>query len=316
MASTMTETATGAPDPTQVLATSNEAQYDKHLVLPNGHVSGFYKRGTAKGLPLIVVIHGGGCNSKYMDRPGYSYVEDAATLGRGCSIMLVNRPGYGGTKGTDSLNPIEASIPHLVALIKWIWDEETKRIEAPGVVLFGHSIGGATTYTIAAEPELPFPLLGIAVSGFAIHHSIPIKAFWVEGEGQTRNKMASEKLRNVAYGPPDTYDPEAKRAAAQGGEPPVQAELIEISHAWPERFHTVAGRIRVPLWHGLAEFENLWKVGPEAFEEMRPSYRLASRVELVELPEGGHAYSFHKRGKEMHAMQFAFALSCVPATGL
>lgn len=294
-------------------APRREPSYDRHIVLANGHASGFYKRGTARGRPLIVVIHGGGCNSKYMDRPGHSYIEDAATLGRGCSVLLVNRPGYGGTRGTDTASPITASIPHLVAVIAQLWTVEAAQIEAPGVVVFGHSIGGATTYTLAAEPALPFPLLGIAVSGFAIHHSAAVKAVWAAArDGPARNAPASATLRDVAYGPSWTYDAAAKAAASAGSEPPVQAELMEISHAWPERFAAVAGRIAVPVWHGLAEFEKLWEVGEAAFAEMRPAYKRAPRVELVTLAEGGHAYSFHKRGRELHAMQFEFAMSCVP----
>lgn len=111
--------------------------------------------------PLIIALHGGTYTSAYFDLPGFSLLERAAACG--IPFIALDRPGYG---ETTPLAPSEATVANnavwLDDPIGQIWKKYGGG--ARGVVLIGHSIGGAITVSIAAR-QPSWPLLGIAVSG-------------------------------------------------------------------------------------------------------------------------------------------------------
>ena len=110
--------------------------------------------------PLIVALHGGGYSSAYFDVPGLSLLAHAAAIG--IPAVAIDRPGYGETesKPTDHSHAANAAI--LAEAIGALWDERGG--ELPGIVLIGHSIGGAIAMMIAASRPA-WPLLGVAASG-------------------------------------------------------------------------------------------------------------------------------------------------------
>lgn len=82
---------------------------------------------------------------------------------RGHDVLNIQRAGYGGNPIPTSKNPIIDSISVITDLIT-----EVYRFQAGnrgGVIIFGHSLGAATTLAIAAQSEIPFPLLGVGALG-------------------------------------------------------------------------------------------------------------------------------------------------------
>src|ERR1700753_1348132 len=115
----------------------------------------------AEGAPLVVALPGGTYSSVYFDVPGQSLLDTAETVG--VPVIAVDRPGYrGSTKAETDGSIILRNAEVLEHLIAELWDAYGSG--RPGVVLIGHSIGGAVTTAIAARPP-PRPLLGIALSG-------------------------------------------------------------------------------------------------------------------------------------------------------
>src|ERR1700753_1124549 len=110
------------------------------------------------GAPLIVALPGGTYSSIYFDVPGQSLLDTAETAG--VPVIAVDRPGYlGSTKVEADGSIILRNAEVLDHLIGELW--EAYGAGAPGVVIIGHSIGGAVTTAIAARHPAP-PPLGIA----------------------------------------------------------------------------------------------------------------------------------------------------------
>src|ERR1700742_2709170 len=110
--------------------------------------------------PLVVALPGGTYTSIYFDVPGQSLLDTAETVG--VPVIAVDRPGYrGSTKAETDGSIILRNAEVLEHLIGELWD--TYGSGAPGVVLIGHSIGGAVTTAIAApDPPPPPPPAALA----------------------------------------------------------------------------------------------------------------------------------------------------------
>ena len=128
----------------------------------------------ADGVPLVVALPGGTYTSVYFDVPGQSLLDTAESIG--VPVIAVDRPGYReSTKVEASGSIIAANAEVLDHLIGELWDSYGNG--APGVVVIGHSIGGAVTTAIAARHPA-WPLLGIAVSGCLVRVPKESGAAW------------------------------------------------------------------------------------------------------------------------------------------
>lgn len=103
---------------------------------------------TAADIPLVIAIPGGTYTSRYFDVPGYSLLDHAAVSG--IPVIAIDRPGYG---NSTPLPPPESTIAgnaeQLDDAIGQIWKRAGNG--ASGIVLIGHSIGGAVTVEIASR---------------------------------------------------------------------------------------------------------------------------------------------------------------------
>lgn len=246
--------------------------------------------------PLIVCIHGGGCNANYFDLPGFSFCDLA--VARGYSLVLINRPGHGGsspTYATDFTSIASAILAHI---------HDTISVHRPTSrwLLLGHSIGAAVATIIAGE-ICPAHLVGVALSGIG---DKPTSAAWAWQRELDAALPGAALSSDLLFGPPGSFSWRAPKALRHAAEPWQTAEVHEALDHWPSRFVSSAHGVKVPVHIRLAEAEQIWDTGQDAVERVAKLFDSAPRVDAGLLPEGGHLYEVHRRGHELMKSQLDF----------
>lgn len=256
--------------------------------------------------PLVVAIHGGSYTSAYFDVAGHSLLDDAAM--NHIPIIALDRPGYG---NTPILAEDEAGIwgqaRHLTRALGEAWDEFGAGTR--GMVLIGHSIGGAIAAAIASEPN-GLPLLGLAVSGVGLHTPTGHGPMWNALPKQPHADLPAEIKDNFMFGPEGSFDPESRTRSHQADAPAVRAELIDIVGSWNEQVLEVLGKITVPVHYRQADGDRLWIVSEDEVQGFARALSRSPRVDAALMCGTGHCMDFHAVGRALHLQQLGFALQC------
>ena len=261
------------------------------LTAGDGSVTGFLARGEA-GRPLLVCIPGGSYNARYFDVPGHSFVQ--AAIERGFSVAALNRPGY--EDSTPLSRPTFAgNADALVAAIDDLWSKA--KDGCTGVVLVGHSMGGAIAMHIASQPR-PWPLLGIAIS--AIHYDAPeaVTQAWNSMPADISIEFSPEQRVQFMYGPTETYDGSVVAAASAASSPIPVAELLEVVDGWIRDFPAIAAAVDVPVHYGLSEHEQLWISSPAGVDAFAAAFTGAPSVSARQVLGVGHNIDHHHAGSQ------------------
>jgi pimeloyl-ACP methyl ester carboxylesterase len=256
--------------------------------------------------PLIIAIHGGTYTSKYFDVPGYSVLDRAAALG--IPIIAVDRPGYG---ESSPLPAGEATIARnaqvLEEAIGQIWG--THASGARGIVLIGHSIGGAVTVAIAAHRP-SWPLLGVSISGIGLRSPPEVGEAWANLPALSMIDLPLSIKDAVMFGPAWTLEPTQPAASYVANALVPRAELIDIVMGWPEHVRALAAKVTVPVHYRQAEFEKLWIMDAENVTSFGAAFSASAAVSAQMFSSVGHCIDFHRLGAAFQLEQLAFALRC------
>ncbi|MGJ7505974.1 alpha/beta hydrolase [Variovorax sp. GT1P44] len=261
----------------------------------------------AANTPLIVAIHGGTYTSAYFDVPGASLMAQAAA--NGIPIIAPDRPGY-----VDSpiLPAAEGTIRGQAGVLTKALKEAWERYGGGtrGIVLVGHSIGGAIAATIASEPD-GLPLIGLAVSGVCMNTPPEHKPLWESLPDIPIVELPAEAKAQFMFGPEGSFDPAMpglSTAVAGAGAP--KAELVDIVSTWSHNAPTTLGRITVPVHYRQAEIDRLWICGQGEVDSFARALSKSPRVDAAMVRGTGHCMDFHHVGRALQLQQLAFALQC------
>ncbi|WP_432181620.1 alpha/beta fold hydrolase [Streptomyces sp. NBC_00063] len=271
----------------------------------DARITGVGARGR-RGMPLLVRLLGGGYNAAYFDVPGYSLVDAAQRVG--FPVAALDRPGYGGSTALQGEISFRRNAEVLDRAIAELW--RVLSFAATGVVLVGHSIGGAIALHLAAG-ERTWPLLGISVTGIHDASRVSWDAFESEPPGSS-TKYSRADIERFMYGPEGTYDPGVIDAAQAAESPAPVAELLEVAGRWPAEFPEIAARVDVAVHYGLAEHDQLWFAGDETVAAFARAFASAPSVAARCVPGCGHNIDHHYAGAAFHQEQLDFARRLAP----
>jgi pimeloyl-ACP methyl ester carboxylesterase len=269
-------------------------------------VSGLATVGRERGRPLLIALHGGGYNARYFDVPATSFLERCESAGY--PAVALDRPGYGSSTpfGYGELS-YAASAEVLSAAILDLWGQYGAG--CPGVVLVGHSMGGAIACHIASRPG-SWPLLGISMTGIA-HEPPP-------GAGAVLDHVPADQpvifppdaIAGVMYGPAWTFAPGTPEAATLAVSPMPRPELVEVYDRWIEQAPALASKITIPVQAGLAEFDHFWIPGKSTVDGFAALFTASPHVEADVLRSTGHNVEHHYLAEAWHRRVLAFTDLC------
>jgi pimeloyl-ACP methyl ester carboxylesterase len=257
------------------------------------------------GGPLIVALHGGSYSSLYFDIPGYSLMERAAAAG--CPVAALDRPGYRKSTLLTGDEVLMGNAERLDAGIAELW--RRNGADGSGVVLVGHSIGGAVSVMIAARRP-SWPLLGVAGSGFGLSLPAHGRVFEPNPTAGPYFEVPSDAKNAAMFGPPGTYADDAQTKASAANELVVIGEIMEINKWWPRHSLDSCSRVQVPVQYRLGEYDHVPPQGAEEMEKIRRAFSNAPSADVETIREAGHCIDFHKVGAAFQDGQIAFAIEC------
>lgn len=299
---------------TSMSTAANDTQFT-YIVTGSGAAQGMSITGkkrlltrspAAKDVPLIIALHGGTYNSTYFDIPGYSLLDRAAALG--IPILALDRPGYG---GSTALAPEESTILKNADVLNEVIGElwEAYGAGTSGVVLIGHSIGGAIVTQIAANHPT-WPLLGMAVSGCLLQVPPDSRDQWSALPAIPVIDLPVAMKDQVMFGPPWTYNVGMPQNSHPSNTLVPRAELIDITTAWIARVRSEAAKITVPVHSRQGEFDHLWITDAQQMSDFGAAFTASPHVDAQLVLSSGHCIDFHRPCAGFQLSQLGFALQC------
>ena len=266
-------------------------------------LTGIFSPGTSPSGPLLVALHGASYDAHYFDAPGASVHERASRAG--LPMLSITRPGYPATPESARAQPSLSDAASIVteAVAGFL---AASPHSVSGVIVLGHSVGGAVTMRIAAAAP-PWPLAGIAVSGIG---DVPARAAverFAAAPADAVLVVPPSMCRASFYGPDGTFAHDSIDSFASLNVPFPSRDVVEVNTSWPIDFPAVAAQVTVPVHLTLAEHDGLWETGHAALARMSRAFGPTVPVELHDWPGTGHNIEHHLVGPEYCASVFEFA---------
>jgi pimeloyl-ACP methyl ester carboxylesterase len=291
-----------------------EARAFTHAIAGHGAAKGMQFTGIARtpaavaaaDVPLVVALHGGTYSSRYFDVEGHSLLALADSLG--IPIVAVDRPSYGEStlvEDTDSIILKNAEV--LDELIGELW--ATHGAGTSGVVVVGHSIGGAITTALAARRP-SWPLLGIAVSGCLVQVPAESGGAWAALPDTYLVELPAEIKDFLMFGPEWTYEDPMPKASHVANTTVPKAELLDITSTWLSNLPTTAAKVDVPVHARQGAFDHLWVTDDGQMATFASMFSGSPSVDARLVGIAGHCIDFHRVSRAFQLEQLAFALAC------
>ncbi|GLI26938.1 thioesterase [Agromyces rhizosphaerae] len=257
----------------------------------------------AAGAPLVIALHGGTYTSEYFDIPGYSLLDRAAD--EGVPVIGLDRPNYVGSDPLETDDSIILANAELLGeAIGSIWEQYGDG--APGVVLLGHSIGGAVATAIAASKP-SWPLLGLATSGCLVRVPQESRGAWESLPPIPMIDLPVPMKDQVMFGPAGTFGADMPAASHPSNTLVPKVELLDITGGWIERRAEMCAAVEVPVHHRQGEFDALWVTDEGEVDQYRAGFTSAPSVDIDLQRGSGHCIDFHSPGADFQRSQLEFA---------
>lgn len=261
---------------------------------------------TDSAAPLVVCIPGSGYDARYFDAPGYSFLDRLARCGH--RAISFTRPGYPADDVSAAARPTFAQ--QAAILDDAVADTWPRFGEGcTGVVLLGHSVGGAVAVHLAARRPA-WPLLGVAVSGVGDRPAPGVAGHFARVADGTVWTAEFESVRRMFYGPPGTVEESIVPVLAGLLVAMPSGDPIEVNTSWADDLPTAAARVSVPVLHAFAEYETLWQTGEDRQAGFAALLTSAPFVETHRIAGAGHNIEHHRSAQRYAKVISRFARRC------
>jgi pimeloyl-ACP methyl ester carboxylesterase len=301
------------------MAMTTDAARFTHRVESSGPAQGMTLTGKSRpvpaeavgrSVPLVIAVHGGTYTADYFDVPGYSLLDRAEAAG--IPVVAIDRPGYAGStpvalEGDQSIILRNAEVlDHAIAELWTAYGAGTA-----GIVLIGHSIGGAVVTAIAARHAVAdWPLLGIAVSGCLLEVPAERRDAFAGLPEIPSIDLPVDLKDAVMFGPGWSYDDVMPQSSHVANASCPRAELIDINNGWIGRVRSVAAQVTVPVQSRQGRYDHLWITDEKQVSGFGSAFGASPRVDAQLVPTAGHCIDFHRAGAGFQLGQLGFALDC------
>ncbi len=261
--------------------------------------------------PLIIAIHGGTYTSNYFDLPGFSLLDVASLIG--VPILALDRPGYGTSPALEGpAASIQSQARFLTQALKQAWEKYGAHTR--GIVLVGHSIGGAIATSIAAQNDPNLPIIGLAVSGVGLRVPAHFPAMWASYPDTPTVELPHVLKDEVMFGPKGSYAEEMPDASYAAHAPAPRQELLDIVTTWIEDVRDIVSRVKVPVHYRQGEYDQLWIANQEEVKGFAEAFTASPSVDAALVKGTGHCMDLHNVGTALHLQQLAFSVLCASQT--
>ncbi len=256
--------------------------------------------------PLLVCLHGGGYDNRYFDARGHSVLERAADAG--FPALSLTRPGH---PADDESARRQPSFAEAAATVSDAIGDAWQQLGAgrPGIVLLGHSIGGAIAVHVAAGTHV-WPLLGVTVSGVGDVVTPGAIEQFTNFPTDIAVSFPFDAVRPVLYGPDWTLPDPTLAGAAELTVSTPSADMVEIGTRFTDDLSKLAAAVEVPVQYALAEFDRQWTVSQERVDGFGRLFSHAPFVAAALWRGTGHNIEHHRLGGAYIRSVLAFAERC------
>jgi pimeloyl-ACP methyl ester carboxylesterase len=256
--------------------------------------------------PLVIAIHGGTYTSAYFDIPEHSLLNLAESLGM--PILAIDRPGYGTSAPlTGDGSSIQGQARFLTNALKEAWKQYGGSTR--GIVLIGHSIGGAIAISIAAQAGDDLPIIGLAISGVGLRVPAHFPGMWASfPDGPVQ--FPAQLKDDVMFGPAGSFVESMPAASHVSDSAAPRQEILDIVTTWIDDVASIVARVKVPVHYRQAEFDKLWIVDENEVKQFGEAFTSSPSVDARLVKGTGHCMDFHHIGTALQVQQLGFALQC------
>lgn len=278
----------------------------------------------ARGLPLVVCIHGGTYASDYFDADPSCSIEFLA-IALSIPIIAIDSPGTKGStplpaptnSGSNTYNQNIGRDFHN-AILPALWSHYGSRTGASSIVLLGHSMGAiaaivasslhATACSSTAFPP-SYPLSGLIISG--IGHDFKLAGHPPRDDAPESILRTADPIRNLLMGSKHGLSPAATLALAEKLVHPLMTDASRDVHFWDSYWRTYAANITVPVLYALGDRDCYWPADDAHMSAFAAAFGKSRSVEWKRFEAAPHCLELSWYGRAWMMGCLGFAVECV-----
>ncbi len=282
---------------------------------------------SSTSIPLLVLVHGGSCNSDFFDVNSKHSVRGFSQV-LGVPVVTINRPGYAGTPARAA-DEAQASATFVQHHGQWvhelalpaIWKEFSTSLNASSIVLYGESIGGAVCTVAAglhARDPTQYKLAGLVLSAMgSAPKTEPLQPLFSDESMKGKPlSMPKELVAHLAVGEDGLMADHSVWLGSTCHSPTTVEELYDINMRWPTYWQSYAKDVRVQVLYSMGEFDNLWHLSAKTMNDFTEAFTSSPWVESRLMKNAPHCIEFGYQCSGFLLRVFGFAMECATSMAI